>query len=1417
MKWCKIDSREGNVAQNGSAEWQPGINATSLYDELCRLDVKIWAEGDKLRVSAPKGALTDTLRAALVEQKADLLLLVRERSAIPRRSQNEAQLSFAQQRLWFLEQLQPGMIAYNLAQVLRLTGHLDESALERAINALVDRHEVLRTAFRVVGGTPVQIVVSKREITLPVVDLSHVPIANRDAEARSLALAEVHRRFDLTVDGLIRPVLYRFAPDEHVLCLTMHHIVTDGWSLAILTRQLGDAYAAYSDGRPLSFPDLPIQYADYSQWQRAYLQGTVLERELAYWRNKLAGFTSLDLATDRPRPAVQSYAGAHYRFSISNTISDQLRGLSRSEGVTLFMTLLAAFKVLLARYTGQEDIVIGSPVAGRTRQELEGLIGIFVNTLPLRTDLSGDPSFRDLLKRVKETCLDAYAHQEVPFEKLVEELRPERDLSRNPIFQVVLALQNVPRAELTLGGVLLSPVDFDRHAAQFDLTLFLFETNEGLKGAIEYSTDLFEASTIERMVGHFQVLLENISTDPDQVISRVGMLTAKERQWLIHDLNATRTLYPRDHRIHELFEMQAAQTPQAIALVQGDRSLTYGEVNRRANAVAHRIRELGVARGDVVGIWMRRSPELVVGLLGVLKAGAAYAPFDLASPPERMRLMLEDAKVSVLVTDPELAARLPGEIVRAVCLTPGTDELGTDGIDANPVSAGGPLDLAYVMYTSGSTGRPKGVAVPHRAVVRLVKNTNYAHLSADQVFLQLAPVSFDASTLEIWGALLNGARLVLFPGEIPSLDQIAGVLEQHQVTILWLTAGLFHQVVEERIDALRTIRQLLAGGDVLSAPHVRQVLARVPGCRVINGYGPTENTTFTCCHSMTDAARVGANVPIGRPIANTRVYILDRHMQPVPVGVRGELWAGGDGLAIGYLNRPDLTSERFVPCPHADAPGELLYRTGDFARYLSDGTIQFLGRSDDQVKIRGFRIELGEVEAGLMRHPAVRQAVVVVRDEPATGKRLVAYLMAEPEERINARELRTFLKASLPDYMIPSAFIWLDEFPLTPNGKVDRRALPAPKREVTEETAEATRAPWNELEVRLARLWEDTLSVKPVGRHDNFFDLGGHSLLAARLFARLEKEFHRKLPLSVLFEAPTVAEMAALIQEEGWSASWRSLVPIQPKGSRPPLFALPGVGGNVIGYLQLAELLGKDQPFYGLQARGLDGKERPLTSMEEIAAHHVTELRTVQPHGPYFLLGLCVGGVIAYEMAQQLVRDGEKIGMLGMLDTWPGAPARRIRTSPLVDRGVVFVRLVFRRLKDYSLTFARLPMKERWRFIANRISKVKSMAAERNPLGDAGHEFSQTIIERANVRALDKYVIRPYPGQILYFFAENRRVRIVRGDARSVWRRSAGGGYEQHTLPTDDSGKMLNEPHVRVLAKHLRAYLDREADKRAEN
>ena len=1038
-------------------------------------------------------------------------------------------LSWSQQQLWFLAQLEPDTPVYNEPCTIRFTGALDVDALSKALNEIIKRHESLRTRFITVDGQLVQAIAPPDTFNLPVVDLRVFPQELREAEALQIASKEAKLLFDLTTSPLLRATLMQLADEDYRLFLTLHHIVMDDVSIrSIFLPELAALYEAFSTDKPSPLAPLPVQYADFAVWQRQWMTGEILESQLDYWKQQLTDLPVLQLPYDRPRPALQTFRGARQCLALSKDLTESLKALSQQSGVTLYMTLLAAFKTLLYRYSGQEDLVVGTVSAGRNRPEIEGLIGYFLNTLVLRTDLSGNPSFRELLKRVREVTLGAYAHEDLPYQKLVETLQPERNLSQNPLFQVALVLE-APMPSLNLDWT-RSYLDIQTDTAKFDLTLELDERPEGIVGRFEYNTDLFDASTISRMIGHFQTILAGIVANPRARISELPLLTEREQQQLLVEWNNTTKEYPQDKCIHHLFEAQVQQQPDAVALVFENQQLTYRELNRRANKLAHYLQSLGVGPEVLVGLCAERSFEMIVGLLGILKAGGAYVPLDPAYPLERLAFMLKDTQTPVLLTQAQLVESFPQHSSRVVCLDSDWEVIAQYS-EENLSSRVTSDNLAYLMYTSGSTGKPKGVSVIHRGVVRLVKETNYANLRAEEVFLQLAPISFDASTFEIWGSLLNGARLVVMPPHTPSLQELGQALRQYQITTLWLTAGLFHLMVEEQLEDLKNLRQLLAGGDVLSVPHVKKVLQELKGCILINGYGPTENTTFTCCYPITEPSLVGNTVPIGRPIANTQVYLLNAQLQPVPIGVPGELYIGGDGLARGYLNRPDLTAQKFIGNPFSDNPSDRLYKTGDLARYLPDGNIEFLGRIDNQVKIRGFRIELGEIEAVLAQHPDVLQAVVIVREDNPGNKYLAAYLVPKLEAAAppKSSELRSFLLAKLPDYMVPGAFVFLETMPLTPNGKIDRRVLPAPDSSLREQEDKFV-APSTPTEEILAAIWAEVLGLQLVGINDNFFDLGGHSLLATQIISRIREAFSIELPLRHLFEAPTIASLGQAIE-----------------------------------------------------------------------------------------------------------------------------------------------------------------------------------------------------------------------------------------------------------------------------------------------
>src|SRR5829696_7453757 len=1063
--------------------------------------------------------------------------LVESKSILRRQVRSYAPLSFAQQRLWFLHQLEPDSIAYNMPTALRLTGRLDTDALEWGINEIIRRHESLRTTFRLVDNQPVQIIAEQLTLKMPIVDLQNFPAEEREAEVMRLATEEVQRLFDIEIGPLVRARLLRLNAEECVLIFTMHHIISDGWSMGVLVNEIAALYRSYIDGQPSPLAELPVQYADFAEWQREWLTKENLESQLQYWKQQLGGeLPALELPTDSVRPPCQSFRGAVRRFALSQELSAAIKSLGRQEAATLFMTLLAAFQSLLHRYTNQTDILVGTAIANRNRAEIEGLIGFFVNTLILRTDFSGHPTFRELLRRIRDLTLGAYAHQDLPFERIVEELQPVRDLSRNPIFQVSFNLQNAPVQELELPGLTVRTQEFESLTTRFDLECHVWDVAAGLQGFLFYSTDLFEEATIERLLAHYRKFLEEAVANPDQHVSEIKFLTETERHKLLFEWNDTQHPITRDICVHHLFEAQAAKTPSALAVEFAGEQLSYAELNERANQLARHLRGLGVGPESLVGICIERSNEMLIGLLAILKAGGAFVPLDPAYPPQRLSFMLKDAGPSVVLTKQGWLQRLPESEAQIVCVDAVKELLereSAENLHATVTSE----NVAYVIYTSGSTGIPKGVAVPHRAVIRLARETDYIRFAADEVFLQLAPVSFDASTLEIWGSLLNGARLVIMPPHTSSLAELGAALRDYDVTTLWLTAGLFHLMVDERLEDLGGVRQLLAGGDVLSAAHVQRYLAATDNGVLINGYGPTENTTFSCTHRMLAGWELrGSSVPIGRPITNTQVYVLDQRLEPVPIGVAGELYLGGAGLAREYLRRPELTAEKFVPHPYSEEAGARLYCTGDQVRWLTDGTLEFVGRLDQQVKVRGFRIELGEIEATLGEQEEVKEAVVIAREESAGEKRLVAYVVPRTEvqsmhqERVQLiSRLRVHLEEKLPDYMIPASFVLLDALPLTPNHKVDRCALPAPD-EARPEQAGNFVAPSTPIEELLSRLWAEVLRVESVGVHDDFFTLGGHSLLATRLVSRVRESLGVELPVRSLFETPTVRDLAGHVE-----------------------------------------------------------------------------------------------------------------------------------------------------------------------------------------------------------------------------------------------------------------------------------------------
>jgi amino acid adenylation domain-containing protein len=1047
--------------------------------------------------------------------------------------------SFAQSRLWFLDQYEPHSAVYNLCRAFALRGLPDVPALEWALNEIVRRHEALRTTFSAPEGQPLQCIAPLLAVDLPVEDLSHLPAAERRTRTTARLREESLRPFDLACGPLFRPSLLRLADDEHVLVLNMHHIVSDDWSMQILRRELSALYAAYRQSASSPLPDLPVQYADFSAWQREWLRGPALQEQLVYWRRHLAGApTLLDLPTDRPRPSIQSHNGACQTGQLPATMFTSLRALAHAQRATLFMAALAAWAVLLHRYTGQSDILIGTPIANRNHIEWESLIGFFANTLVLRADLSGNPTFRQLLARVREVALDAYGHQDLPFEKMVQELGPERSLSHSPLFQVMFALRTVPQTPLRLPALEVGPLRIDPALARFDLSLDMANTGDGFEASFMFNTGLFEHETIARSRRHFATLLGSILADPDERIGHLPLLSPEERQATKVQWNGGSS--GKAHCcVHELVEQQVRRTPDALALACGGQRLTYAELNARANRLARHLRRLGVAPESPVGIFLDRSPELLVAVLAVLKAGGAYVPLDPGYPRERLAFMLGETGARWIVTRANRQSRLPSHSAAPVCLDRDRAQLATEE-DTNLPRNTEPDNLAYIIYTSGASGRPKGVCVPHRGVLNYFRFSVGAYgLGPADIVLQLPPLSFDASVADLIVPLAFGG-LVVLPGSDEARDPRALVrlMREHRVTcLLSAVVTMLGSLVDAARDdgkVMPDLRLVLTGGEPLPADLCREAVA-VLGRQVcvVNQYGPTETTIITTYHPAAVVPADCTTVPFGRPIPNTQIHLLDRYGNLVPVGIRGEVHIGGVGVTRGYLGRPDLTAASFLPDPFSSWPGARLYRTGDLARRLPDGNLEFLGRGDHQVKLRGYRVELGEVEAVLQRHPLVRRAVVALHAGASGPGALVAYIVPTRAADLESHDdflnqLRGFLRQTLPDYMIPGAFVLLDSLPLTPAGKLDRRALPAPARRHPELESRYV-APRNSLEELLAGTFSQVLGVDAVGVHDGFFELGGHSLLATQVVARLRRALGIELPLRTLFEAPTVAGLARAV------------------------------------------------------------------------------------------------------------------------------------------------------------------------------------------------------------------------------------------------------------------------------------------------
>ncbi|GAB2858126.1 non-ribosomal peptide synthetase DhbF [Actinoallomurus bryophytorum] len=1249
-------------------------------------------------------------------------------------------LSSSQQRLWFLNRLEGPSATYNMPVALRLSGELDTGALAAALADVTGRHETLRTVFPETGGAPRQVVLPP-QAARPRLHGVHVTEAGLP-EALTEAAAP---GFDLTREPPLRAHLLTLAAGHeprHVLLLVLHHIAADGWSMTPLTHDLATAYQARRTGRPPQWTPLPVQYADYALWQRELLGSrtdpdSVLSEQLGYWTTAFHEIPDqLQLPTDHPRPSVATHRGATVPFDISAHLHDRLLRLAQRNNATLFMVLHAAYATLLTRLGAGTDIPVGVPIAGRTDDALDPLIGFFVNTLVLRTGTAGNPTFAQLIRQTRETTLRAYQNQDLPLEQLIEAISPARSTAYNPLFQVMFALDNNATAHFELPGLSITEQRVDMGIAKFDLFLNLAEgpgpdgTPSGISGAFEYATDLFDRHTVEAMAQRLERILEQIASDSDVPIGDLDILTPSERHRLLHEWNDT-TRPVADTALPELFEAQVARTPDAPAVVSDDTTLTYAELNAHANRLAHHLIERGAGPEKIVALALPRSVRLVIAVLAVTKTGAAYLPVDLRYPEARMRLVIEQTDARLLVTDRATIARVPSDRADVVVVD---DERAESGADPRVPVHGD--QLAYVVFTSGSTGAPKGVAATHADVVALAADRCWRNGAHERILLH-SPPNFDASTYELWVPLLSGGQVVVAPPGDLEPATLARVVRRHQVTALWLTAGLF-MLMAERPECLAGVREAWIGGDVVPPPTVRRVMDACPGTVVVDVYGPTEITAFATRFYVRHRDDLRSALPIGRPLDNTRVYVLDDRLRPVPPGVSGELYIAGAGLARGYLDRPALTAERFLACPYGGS-GERMYRTGDLARWNAGGNLEFIGRTDHQVKVRGYRIELGEIQTALTAQPGVAQAAIAVREDHPGDQRLTAYVVTD--ETTDPARLRQNLAQILPDYMTPAAIVVLDAFPLTPNGKIDREALPAPEFVTTDRHS---RTPHEET---LAHLFAETLHLDRIGIDDDFFDLGGHSLLATRLISRIRTTLGVELPIRALFETPTIAGLARNLEGTGPKDALSVVLPLRSRGIRPPLFCVHPAGGLSWSYAGLIQHLGADQPIIGLQAPSVTCPGRPALSVRRLAAEHLEQIRAIQPTGPYALLGWSIGGLLVHEIAAELQDLGEHVSLLGLLDAYPGYRPERARSE-----------------EEILAQFA-----DQFGIAGTELDRDAILAATGGSLTHFDRPTAQAILDtyiNLSRRAFD-HVPRPFQGDALLFVAkldgeQERRVAATR-------------------------------------------------------
>jgi amino acid adenylation domain-containing protein len=1336
------------------------------------------------------------------------------------RDQKYFPLSSAQQRLWLLDQFEPGNPMYNISLLLRFKGRLDTEALERSLLEIGRRHEILRVNFTTLDGKPVQFLEDDRKLTLSTIDLTQEPGSDHYARAEQFADEDSQRSFDLLRDALARASLFRLADDDHLFQFIIHHIVFDGWSLNVFLQEFTFYYSTFSRKEEAVLPPLEIQYIDYASWDAEQMGNVVASGHLEYWREKLGGdLPVLDMPLDQPRPEIQSFRAGKETLRISPALTQKLHALSRGEGVTLFMTMLSVYYILLARYTAQEDIVVGTPIARRSRAEVEKLIGVFINNLALRTDLSGNITFRELLKRTRRTALDAFAHQDIPFERLLNELRIERDSSHSPVFQVFFNLLDVRKGVLLeLPGIEVETPSLPEVGSIFDITLYVQNWGETLKLKLVYNADLFTATHMAEFLQRYHHLLEQITTNPDQNIFCLPLPGhARERQQqIIQNFSRLANGYEPFLRedlsrsITNRFECQVEKYPHRVAVKTLRHEWTYIELNRLANRAAHGILRNSTTVQDKVALLFDHEAPMVAGVLGALKAGKTYIPLDPHYPAQRLAFMLEDSQASLIVTNDALdglAQKLAGNRLPLINI----DRLNAEAPDTNPGILVSPDTLAYILYTSGSTGQPKGVMQNHRNVLHFIKAyTNNLHIGALDRLTLISSYSFDAAVMDIFGALLNGAALYPIDVKKEGLLNLAQYLRECEISVYHSTPTVYRYFLHllAEADEFPNIRLVVLGGEAVVKRDVELYKKHFSrNCVFINGLGPTESTVSLQYFIDSHTEVFQNSVPVGLPVEETGVVLLNEAGQEAVLA--GEIALHSPYVALGYWHKPEITEASF-----AARDGSRVYRTGDMGRLLPDGMLEFRGRKDFQVKIRGHRVEVGEVEARLAEHPSVRECVVTLSENGRGERHLLAYVVYHKSAPA-VIELRNFLQEKLPDYMVPSIFVPIESLPLTPTGKIDRRALPQPKVEPSE--AKARVSARNEIEEKLVSLWEEVLQVQPIGVRDNFFEVGGHSLLAVHLFACINREFNVNLPLATLFRDATIESLARVIAGKSNPETWSSLIEIESAGNHAPFFCVHGLTGDILWFRELAHCLAPHIPFYGLQSRGLDGIQAPFESIEEMAKYYIQEIRLLQPNGPYYLGGASFGGTVALEMAHQLMDQGEEVSILAVFDHSP-ANIQLDRETHKLQRRLISGYKMLRNFPGWLAEFVRLGPTHMSMRIRRKLKLMRKVGGQTD-IGKLGELEADDMIDFAseleahrqrlitsNFQALKKYLPKPYPGKVTLFRALKRPL-LNTYDPEEGWQKLAPGRVTVYDISSSHEG-MFKKPHVDDVAKSLKLCLD---------